>query len=137
MDYKKVYNELIASTRMQHIDGYYETHHIVPKAEGGSDDKTNLVKLTARQHYIAHLLLAKIYDDCAMHCAIMAMGMKTKSMGRNFRFNSRLYEKLKLKRSEFMSELMRGHPVSEKCRLAMAKTGMANKGKIPWNKGKT
>lgn len=111
MDYEKTYKKLIAAARTQQIDGYYETHHIVPKAEGGSDDKANLVKLTARQHYVAHLLLAKIYDDCAMHCAIAAMMMKirTKSAGRDFRFNSRLYEKLKMKRSKFMSERMRGN----------------------------
>ena len=109
MNYRKVYNQLIDNAKAQHIDGYYETHHIVPKAEGGSDDNTNLVKLTARQHYIAHLLLAKIYDDCAMHCALTMMKSKTKSMNRNFRFNSRLYEKMKMKWSTFMSERMRGN----------------------------
>lgn len=109
MDYEKTYEKLIAAARIQHIDGYYETHHIVPKAEGGSDDKINLVKLTARQHYIAHLLLAKIYNDCAMYCALAMMKSKTKSMARSFRFNSRLYEKMKMKRSKFMSERMRGN----------------------------
>lgn len=137
MDYEKTYNKLIAAARAQQIDGYYETHHIVPKAEGGSDDKTNLVKLTARQHYVAHLLLAKIYDDCAMHCAIVAMQAKTKSMNRNFRFNSRLYEKLKLKRAEFMSKKMKGRKRTEafKQHMRIAMKGK-NKGKIPWNKGK-
>lgn len=109
MNYRKVYNQLIANAKAQHIDGYYETHHIVPKAEGGSDDNTNLVKLTARQHYIAHLLLAKIYDDCAMHCALAMMKSKTKSMDRDFRFNSRLYDKMKMKRSMFMSKQMLGN----------------------------
>lgn len=113
MNYRKVYNQLIDNAKAQHIDGYYETHHIVPKAEGGSDDKTNLVKLTARQHYIAHLLLAKIYNDCAMHCAVVAMQTKTKKMRRKFRFNSRLYEKLKLKRAKFMSKKMKGRKRSE------------------------
>lgn len=136
MDYEKTYNKLIDAARTQQIDGYYETHHIVPKAEGGSDDTTNLVKLTARQHYIAHLLLAKIYDDCAMHCAIVAMQAKTKSMDRNFRFNSRLYEKLKLKRAKFMSERMKGHPVSEETRKKCSATGRANKGRVAWNRGK-
>lgn len=88
---------------------YGEVHHIVPKAEGGSDDKSNKVKFTAREHYIAHLLLAKIYNDCAMHCAVVAMQAKTKKMCRNFRFNSRLYEKLKLKRAKFMSIALLGN----------------------------
>ena len=137
MDYEKTYNKLIAAARTQQLDGYYETHHIVPRAEGGSDDKTNLVNLTARQHYIAHLLLAKIYDDCAMHCAIIAMGMKTKSMGRDFRFNSRLYEKMKLKRASLMSKKMKGRRRTEafKQHMRIAMKGK-NKGHIPWNKGK-
>lgn len=139
MDYEKTYNKLIAAAKMQQIDGYYETHHIVPKAEGGSDDTTNLVKLTARQHYIAHLLLAKIYNDCAMHCAIMAMMMKTKSksMDRDFHFNSRLYEKMKLKRASLMSKKMKGRKRTEafKQHMRVAMKGK-NKGHIPWNKGK-
>ena len=40
---------------------YYEVHHILPKSLGGSNDKTNLVMLTAREHFICHWLLVKIY----------------------------------------------------------------------------
>ena len=39
----------------------YEIHHIIPKAFNGTDDPTNLIKLTYRQHFIAHLLLAKAF----------------------------------------------------------------------------
>ena len=102
MDYEKTYNKLIAAARTQQIDGYYETHHIVPKSEGGSDDKTNLVKLTARQHYIAHLLLAKIYDDVKMYSALVYMRCGNKFVKRNFKFNSRLYEKM---REEFANKV--------------------------------
>ena len=40
---------------------YCEEHHIVPRSLGGYDTKENLVLLTAREHFVAHLLLAKIY----------------------------------------------------------------------------
>lgn len=40
-----------------------EIHHILPRCMGGVDDKTNLVKLTPEEHYLAHLLLVKIYPD--------------------------------------------------------------------------
>jgi hypothetical protein len=40
---------------------YVENHHIMPKSLGGSNSKHNLVYLTAREHYVAHLLLWKIY----------------------------------------------------------------------------
>lgn len=64
MDYNRIYRELIenAITRNPLI-GYTETHHIIPKCVGGTDAKSNLVDLTAREHFIAHLLLTKIYDD--------------------------------------------------------------------------
>lgn len=58
---------------------YGENHHIIPRSEGGSDDASNKVKLTAREHYIAHLLLAKIYDDYAMYSALTYMQCKTKT----------------------------------------------------------
>lgn len=62
MDYLKIYNNLIqkAQTRVE-IIGYKERHHSIPKCMGGSNEKGNLVSLTAKEHFIAHLLLTKIY----------------------------------------------------------------------------
>jgi len=45
--------------RTKRIGDGYEIHHIIPKSLGGSDNKENLVLLTAREHYIAHWLLYK------------------------------------------------------------------------------
>lgn len=46
--------------KTQNINGYFEKHHIIPKSLGGNNDATNIVKLTARQHFIAHHLLSKM-----------------------------------------------------------------------------
>ena len=43
------------------MSGYKERHHIIPRCVGGTDEHTNLTYLTAREHYFAHLLLAKHY----------------------------------------------------------------------------
>lgn len=43
-------------------DDYVENHHIIPKCLGGNDSDDNMVKLTTREHYIAHGLLVKIYE---------------------------------------------------------------------------
>ena len=43
--------------------GYYEKHHIVPRSMGGSNKKSNLVDLTAREHYVCHRLLTKMVQD--------------------------------------------------------------------------
>lgn len=64
MNYQKIYDNIIHN-RLSNliIDGYTECHHILPKSLGGSNDKNNLVNLTAREHFICHLLLTKIYKE--------------------------------------------------------------------------
>lgn len=39
-------------------DEYHERHHIIPKCFGGTNDEDNLIDLFAREHFIAHKLLA-------------------------------------------------------------------------------
>lgn len=39
---------------------YFSVHHIIPRSCGGSDDPSNLVKVSNRQHYVLHLLLTKM-----------------------------------------------------------------------------
>jgi len=63
MNYTKIYNSLIEKAQNRELSGYKEVHHITPRCLGGSDDKSNLVALTAREHFIAHKLLTKIYPD--------------------------------------------------------------------------
>ena len=60
MNYERIYDTLTSKDSQSE---YTEEHHIIPKCMGGTDDKGNLVKLTAREHYIAHKLLTKIYPD--------------------------------------------------------------------------
>lgn len=40
-------------------DEYHERHHIVPKCLGGTNEEKNLIDLFAREHFIAHKLLAQ------------------------------------------------------------------------------
>jgi hypothetical protein len=63
MNYSKIYSDLMrmASTRTK-PDCYTERHHKTPKCAGGDDSIDNIVYLTAREHYVAHWLLAKMYD---------------------------------------------------------------------------
>ena len=59
--------------KRKEFNGYSEIHHIIPKSLGGKDSKDNLVKLSAKEHFIAHRLLAKIYPDSGMVYAIYMM----------------------------------------------------------------
>jgi hypothetical protein len=64
MNYQKIYNEIIERAKSRGLnkrllDGYFEKHHIIPKCLDGTNDITNLVLLTAREHFICHQLLWK------------------------------------------------------------------------------
>jgi hypothetical protein len=63
MDYQKIYEQIINRAQNRMIDGYKERHHIIPKCMGGANTKENLVKLTAREHFICHWLLIRIYPS--------------------------------------------------------------------------
>lgn len=63
MNYKKIYDNIIESARNRKIDMYTENHHILPLCLGGNNSKTNLVELTAKEHFICHYLLTKIHKN--------------------------------------------------------------------------
>jgi len=61
MDYIKIYESLMVRARGRTLTGYVEKHHIISKCRGGTDEPDNIVALTPEEHYLAHLLLIKIY----------------------------------------------------------------------------
>lgn len=83
MNYKNIYNKLIikakSEIRIKSDTVYYEAHHIKPRSFGGDGDcrntnHPNIVLLTPKEHYIAHLLLVAIYPNSpAMHKALWNM----------------------------------------------------------------
>lgn len=104
VDYQGIYSRLVEKRRNSPLpeDEYCEIHHIVPKSEGGSDEPDNLVKLTAREHYVAHLLLARIYNDFNMWCAVWMM-----SNDKRRPITSHQYESARKNRSRLMSRHMK------------------------------
>ena len=112
------YNTLIENARDRILpsDTYKESHHIIPRSLGGSDDKNNLVDLTAREHYIAHLLLAKMHggeQKRKMLAAVLLMG----AIKRYRKCNSHLYESMRLSYIETVKGKSRDIEVREKHRL--------------------
>ena len=63
MDYLKHYNLLMSKAQNRILDEYVESHHIIPRCMGGTDDINNLVDLTPEEHYLAHQLLVKMYPE--------------------------------------------------------------------------
>lgn len=101
MDYQKIYNQLIErGQRRDILEGYIEEHHIIPKCVGGNDDQENLVLLTAREHFIAHILLAKIHGGALWHAAHMMSNMG--------RYTNRKYEIIRKEHAKLVGDFMRG-----------------------------
>jgi hypothetical protein len=63
MNYEQIYKRLVDRAQTRLLDGYIERHHIVPKCLQGTNDLSNIVSLTPEEHYLAHLLLVKIYPN--------------------------------------------------------------------------
>ena len=62
--YTSVYYRIVnQAVKRDHIkcrcDGY-QTHHIIPRCVGGSNDPENLVVLTYKEHRVCHCLLIKM-----------------------------------------------------------------------------
>ena len=51
-------NILTTRGRFNCNDEYHERHHVIPKCMGGANDSDNLIDLYAREHFVAHRLLA-------------------------------------------------------------------------------
>lgn len=114
MNYQKIYDSLVKKNHNFQHGEYFESHHIRPKSIGGKDTEDNLVNLTAREHYIAHALLVKIAEIGGdkqayykMLYAFNCMRWGRVSCDRSFKFNSRLYQKLKQRYSSIRRELMK------------------------------
>lgn len=110
MNYLKVYCNLVRKAENRTPpEGYTERHHIFPKSIFGNNNR--VVALTAREHYIAHALLEKIYmnryglDDNRTKKMINAFWiMSTKN--RKQKINSYIFENLRLRRSIILREKM-------------------------------
>lgn len=119
MDYSYHYQKLIEKRKLETPEGYTERHHIFPTCQGGPDIPANRVRLTAGEHFVAHLLLAKMNPD---HRGLWRAAF---GMSNGKKYGSRKYAWLKKKYSETpfsietrekMSKSHKGIFKSEKCR---------------------
>ena len=103
MDHLKIYELLIARALVRSLPTCYcEKHHILPKSifPDLKNDPNNIVVLTAKEHFLAHLLLAKIYGGKMIFAA--------SSMANNGKYTGRKYQWLKEGLSKYLSETRTG-----------------------------
>jgi len=134
--YTRIYNKIIqqAQARVK-PETYTENHHIIPKSLGGDNSKDNLVALTAREHFVCHLLLTKMTEGdnrSKMAMAVFYLTGRGKAKERNNIIkHSRLYEKLRKEHALFVSKQKKGckqppRTSETRQRLTASKTGKLN-----------
>ena len=116
--YNRWYKAITERARTRVLKEYTEKHHIQPRSLGGTDDKNNLVDLTAREHFICHWLLTKIYtgeDKAKMIYALNGM-KRSNSFAQRYetKITARVYENLKKEFSKVHSATMKGKPASNR-----------------------
>lgn len=104
MNYHKTYITLIEKGKNRELvkEKGYEIHHIIPKSVGGSNNQSNLVKLTYREHFIAHVLLTKLYP-MSYELLYSAWKFTYSSDGHNKKLNSRTHKILKEKYIQYVT----------------------------------
>jgi hypothetical protein len=96
------------------FDCYTETHHIIPRSFNGTDEKQNLVKLGARHHYIAHLLLARATNSPKMIKALHKMIYSTTGdVQRDYKITSRVYAYVREEHAKIVSNYSKNTVVSK------------------------
>lgn len=122
MNYEKLYNEIIENAiklnRKRNQGIYLEEHHILPRCKAGTNDKNNLVMLTAREHFLCHKLLHKMFPtDSKLYFAYRAMAAFDTTGNRGI--SAREFEYTKKLFSKFVSEINTGRVPTEEQRQKM------------------
>lgn len=121
--YTKWYYLIVNSALTRNNAGYSERHHIIPKSLGGSNEQSNIVTLSAREHFVCHLLLTKMTVGGQRRSMCYAAWQMTHNInGKRYIPTSKMYELLKKR----LSESYKGVPKSEETKR---KLSLAHKGK--------
>lgn len=87
-----------------------ETHHIIPKCMNGTNDQSNLVTLTIREHYICHRLLTKMTSGTTRQKLFLALACFTKPIqARSLYINSRVVEQARVEANLYLSSIRKGN----------------------------
>lgn len=92
--------------------GYTEKHHILPKAKDCwpefSKNPENIVRLSARAHFVAHLLLSRALGGSQISAFVLMVRRKaegrTAERRKDVKINSRLYESERKRLKRYLSK---------------------------------
>ena len=131
--FSKYYFNIISNAKARILNPAVkiEKHHILPKSLGGTNEASNLVSLTLREHFICHKLLIRMTEGkerTKMVYALWKMCHSTKEKIDAFKLTSRTYDSVK----SLMSKSRTSADFTPEWR---EKISNSRKGKVPWNKG--
>ena len=137
MNYKRIHDSIIYRAKTRTISGYTETHHILPKCLGGGNEKRNLVKLTAKEHWLIHQILCEIYPkNYSLLKSLECMMRKSKNQLRDYVISGQQYERIKKECAILHSEKMKGRKLKPFTEEHKKNISESKKGKSSWSKGK-
>jgi len=159
--YTHWYYNIINAARSRTTVTDYAEKHIIPRSLGGDNSASNLVNLTAKEHFVCHYLLTKMVSQEAakikMHNAAFQMTIVSSNQKR-YKTTARIFEVLKRNKSAAMmgntygcrqmseetkrkiSEAKKGVSVGKGKKMsneAKKKLSASIKGRTPWNVGLT
>ncbi len=101
--YTQTYFAIIEKARQSPPSDYGEFHHVMPRSLGGTNAKSNIVKLSARQHFVCHLLLVKMTSGRAKRkMTFAAHHMSICHRRERYKISSITYESLKRQQADLM-----------------------------------
>ena len=107
MNYQKIYDQIIEKAKKEKREKgkgvYYEAHHIIPVCLGGKGRvnqwrcHSNIVLLTAKEHFLCHRLLCKIHPSVQklIHAYWAMCNQKNKHQAVRYVPSARAYEEAK------------------------------------------
>lgn len=106
--YTTWYYNIVTKAQSRSIPNTYtEKHHIIPVSLGGTDN--DVVSLTAREHYICHILLTKMTEGMNRRKMLFALKLMGQSANKNQkRYTSRLFEYYRPQIANAISENNKG-----------------------------
>ena len=114
--YTRKYYQIIDRAKFRNLSKnlYTEKHHIIPKSLNGSNDKDNLIILTAKEHFICHLLLTKMVEGNYKRLMSYALwGMVNQNNNNQKRITGKSYEYAKKLMQESLSYERKGKTLIE------------------------
>lgn len=98
---------------------YHERHHIVPKCMGGTNEEENLIDLFAREHFIAHKLLAQENpDNEKLTFAWSCMAFKKNNRQQRYELTPEEYEEARIA----FSNVNRGKHLREETKIKISES---------------